>query len=387
MIRDFASLLAPLSEQSFLKHFLGKKRLIVKTEEPQRAVPLLPWATINRIIEWDVLPVDRLSVMRASVELSPLMFRRQDGSQRLRAGQLQALLFQGTSLVINGIDALVPEIRQLADAIERRLAHYVGVNAYLSFSKGGAFKAHWDIHDVLVVQIHGSKRWRSYGTPVPFPIEYCSQDLPSEIVWEDVLEPGDLLYLPRGEVHEAILEDNPSVHLTVRIRPRRGLDFLSWLTKQATDDELFRMDLTRLGGEAALHLHETRLKARLHTLIDSSSLLAYLEADDRERSPRTLFSLGQVDLNEDTFVVPAPRRPHSLLAEDKEEAVVTIGGEQHRLSAPARLVLSTLLDRNEVRFRELVVALSASVSEETLRKAVIELVKRGLAALQHREPA
>src|SRR6476659_7778728 len=178
MIRDFASLLAPLSEQSFLKHFLGKKRLIVKTEEPQRAVPLLPWATINRIIECDVLPVDRLCVMRASVELSPLMFRRQDGSQRLRAGQLQALLFQGTSLVINDIDALVPEIRQLADAIERRLAHYVGVNAYLSFSGGSAFKAHWDIHDVLVVQIHGSKRWRSHGMPVPFPTEHCNERLP-----------------------------------------------------------------------------------------------------------------------------------------------------------------------------------------------------------------
>jgi len=191
--------------------------------------------------------------------------------------------------------------------------------------------------------------------------------------------------LPAG-AQIAVLEGNPSVHLTIRIRPRRGADFLGWLTKQATDDELFRMDLTRLGGEAALRLHETRLKARLHTLIDSSSVLAYLEANDRERSPRALFSLGQVDLNEDTFVVPAPRRRCSLLIEDKDESAVTIGGEQYRLSAPARLVLSTLLDRNEVKFRELVVALSARVSEETLRKTVIELVKRGLAALQDREP-
>ena len=171
MIRDLASLLAPLPEQSFLEHFLEKKRLHVSYREPERAVQLLPWATINQIIEWDVLPADRFKVMRAANRLPPLMFRQQEGSQRLRAGPLQALLSQGTSLVINSIDEIVPEIGRLNDAIERRLAHNVGVNAYLSFGRGSAFKAHWDLHDVLVVQVHGSKRWRSYGTPIPFPDE------------------------------------------------------------------------------------------------------------------------------------------------------------------------------------------------------------------------
>ena len=45
------------------------------------------------------------------------------------------------------------------------------VNAYLSFSKGGAFKPHWDIHDVLVVQVHGNKRWRIWNAEVPHPVE------------------------------------------------------------------------------------------------------------------------------------------------------------------------------------------------------------------------
>jgi hypothetical protein len=389
MIRDLASLVSPFPEQSFIKHFINKERLLIKSKERRRAVSLLPWAAINQIIEWDVLPVDRLKLMRASVELSPLMFRRHDGSQRLRAGQLQTLLFQGASLVINDIDTLVPEIRRLADAIERRLAHSVGVNAYLSFSgKGSAFKAHWDLHDVLVVQIHGSKRWRSYGTPVPFPIEDCNQDLPNEIVWEDLLKGGDVLYLPRGEVHEAVVEADNSVHLTIRVRARRGVDFLGWLFKQATDDELIRMDLTRLGGEAALRIHETRLKARLRGLIDSSSLAAYLDSDDRERSPRALISLGQVEPNEDTVIVPAPRRPPSLLIEEgKNEVAITIGGDEYRLSAPAWHVLSTLLEGNDISFGELVKALGAKFNEETLRNAVVELVKRGLAALRARQPA
>ena len=389
MIRDLASLLAPLPEQSFLEHFLEKKRLHVTSKEPERAVQLLPWATINHIIEWDVLPADRFKVMRAANRLPPLMFREQEGLQRLRAGPLQALLSQGASLVIDGIDEIVPQIGRLTDAMERRLAHNVGVNAYLSFGRGSAFKAHWDLHDVLVVQVHGSKRWRSYGTPIPFPdegIKKNKQDLPTEIVWEGLLEPGDLLYLPRGEVHEAMLEGKNSVHLTIRIVPRRGSDFVRWVAKQASADELFRMDLTRLGGEAALRRHETRLKERLHILIDSTSLAAYLDSDDQERTPRALFSIGQDDqLGEDTFVVPTLRRRTSLLTEVEDEVAVTIGGEQYRVSAAARRVLSFLLDRNGLRFGELLVVLRGAMSEETLREAVLELVKRGLAALGPRE--
>src|SRR5262245_15755072 len=268
MIRDLPSLLAPLPEQSFVKHFLEKKRLHASCGEPEQVTRLLPWATINKILEWDVLPPERLKVMRASADVPALMYRRKGGSQRLRAGGLQALFSQGVSLVINNIDDLVSQLGNLGAAIERRLGHLIGMNAYVSFGRFGAFKPHWDIHDVLIVQVHGSKRWRSYGISVPHPVNYCNPDeLPSKIVWEEMLVPGDILYLPRGEVHEAIVEESSSVHLTIQIVPRLGVDFAEWLTKQVMDDELFRMDLTRLSGDAALDQHETLLKKRLHALI------------------------------------------------------------------------------------------------------------------------
>jgi ribosomal protein L16 Arg81 hydroxylase len=387
MIRDLASLLAPMSEQTFIEHFLEKKRLHISSKNPERTAQLLPWATINQLIECDILPPERFRVIRSAIDIAPQMFRRQDGSKRLRAGVLQTLLQQGTSLIINEIDDLVPQIRNLTDAIERGLAHRVGVNCYVSFGRGSAFKAHWDNHDVLVVQVHGSKLWRSYGTPNPFPVEKRHRDpvLPTEIVWEGLMEPGDLLYLPRGEVHDAALEGKNSVHLTIGITARRGLDLLDWLADQATDDELLRMDLTRLGGEAALQRQETRLKERLHALIDTVSLAAYLDSDDLERTPRTLLSIGQDDrLGEDTFIVPAPRRRTPLATKDEGEVAVTIGAEQHRLSATARRALSLLLERNGLRFGEFPPALGALDREESLRKGVLELVKHGLAALEWR---
>jgi ribosomal protein L16 Arg81 hydroxylase len=387
-MHNLTSLLASFPEQSFIEHFLEKRRFHASCGGGERVARLLPWSTINQLVESDILPADRLKIVRASVEIAPVMFRRQDGSSRLRAGQLQALLSQGASLVINNIDDLVAELGTLTAALERRLGDFVAMNAYLSFGRAGAFKPHWDTHDVLVLQVHGSKRWRSYGTPVPYPIDHCApSELPTEVVWEDILVPGDLLYLPRGEVHDALVDEQNSVHLTIRIVPRRGLDFVDWLTQKLAQDEFFRMDLTRLCGAAALSQHEALLKKRLHTLIDASNLSEFFESDDRERQPRPMLSLGYQDelLGEDTLILPAPRRNTPLLTEDEDVAVVIIGGEQHRLSAEARRALSLLISQNGMKFRNLAAALRTTSSDEKLRRALAELIKRGLVSLDSSE--
>lgn len=388
MIRDLASLLAPVSEQSFLDHFLEKRRLHVKSRDPARAVPLFPWATINGLIESDVLPPDRFRVVRANVDLLPPMFRHKDGAQGLRAGALQALLPQGASLLINGVSDLVPRIGRLSDAVERRLGHRAWVNAYLSFGRGSALKPHWDGHDVLVLQVYGSKRWRSYGTPVPFPVAKHNpgKDLGTKVVWEGLLEPGDVLYLPRGEVHEAAVEGPHSVHLTIGLQTLCGIDFLGWLAEKAAADEVSRMDLTRLGGAAALSQHETRLKERLHALIDSASLAAYLDAEDERRKARALLSIGAIEeLDAATLVVAASRRRIPLPTDGEDVLAVTIGGESHRLSAAARRVLALLLERGELAFGELVATFAAATSEAKLQEVVRDLAKQGLVGLEARE--
>jgi ribosomal protein L16 Arg81 hydroxylase len=387
MVKDLASLLAPVSETSFLHYFLQKQRLHIKSTDPIRAIPLLPWTTINELIESDTLPPDRLRVIRANVEILPAMFRYGDGTQRLRAGALRALLRQGVSLIINRIGDLVPQIGRLTDAIERRLGHLTWANCYFSFGRGSAFKAHWDHHDVLVLQIHGRKRWRSYGTPMPFPVEGNGPSEPfgSEVVWEGLVEPGDVLYLPRGEVHEATLDEPHSVHLTIGIQAPCGVDFLRWVAERSVWDTLARMDLTRLGDEAALRRHESELKERLHALIDGTSLSTYLEAEDAKRKPRPALSLGVVDaLDTGTIIFPALRRRVSLLPESELESEVVIGGEPYQLSSAARRVLDLLITRNEMSFGDLVAAIGGVDGDRALREAVVELAKKGLAGLEVR---
>ena len=385
MVRDLASLLAPVSEQSFLEHFLAKDRLHVKAVHPARAVPLFPWATINRLIQADVLPADRLRVMRANIDLPTAMFRHKDGAQQLRAGALQALLPQGVSLVINGVSDIVPQLARLSDAIERRLGHRTWVNAYLSFGRGSALKAHWDEHDVLVLQVHGSKRWRSFGTPVPFPVAKHNpgSKMGTTVVWEGLLEPGDVLYLPRGEVHEAAVEGAHSVHLTIGIQTLCGIDYLGWLAEQIASEVAVRRDLTRLGGEAVLHQHEIAFKQRLRAHLDSTSVADFLGAEDQKRKPRALLNMGLgEEITAATMLVPALRRRIPLSTESDDVVTVTIGGEPYRLSGTARRVLDLLVQRDGALLGQLVAEFSATIGENALREAVADLAKQGLVGLE-----
>lgn len=382
MIDSLATLLAPVSEEAFLGHFLEKKRLHIKPQQRDRAATLFPWPTINHLIESDLLPAERLRVVRANVDILPGMFRHKDGSHGVRAGALQGLLAQGVSMIMNGVGDYVPQIGRLSDAIERRLGHRAWVNAYLSFGRGSALKAHWDEHDVLVVQIHGNKRWRSYGIPVAFPVANfnAGKDLGSEIMWEDVLEAGDVLYLPRGEVHEAMVEGPNSVHLTIGLQTPSGIDFLLWLAEKGAPDVLLRKDVTRLGGGTEIARRESELKTRLHALIDSASLSDYFVADDARRKLRPLLNLGMEEaLDSSTRLVPAWRRPVSL---PPDAATLAIADETFQLSSDARRVLAHVQQASGCSLAELAAAFAEGIDEPALRNAVLELARHGLIGLE-----
>jgi hypothetical protein len=385
MIRDLKSLMAPESAERFRDHFVRKERFHVKSVDPDRAAPLLPWSTINQLIESDTLLPDRLTVVRSGNAISPGLYRR--GSSDFstpRPGAMQALLHQGSSLVMNKIHDLVPSIGHLADAVERELSCKVSTNAYLSFGKASAFKAHYDPHDVVVLQVHGRKFWRCYGVLVAHPIPK-SAPMPwnqGNPVWEGMMQPGDVLYLPRGEVHVAELDGDHSVHLTIGLSTRRGLDFVEALLGRAADEDIFRQDIPVTAGGDAIAAHEAALKQALHALIDRTELKGYLDADDRGRNLRPFVNLGvSSPYPADMTVAPALRRRIPLHMETDGDVEVAVDGEKFRLSAPARRVLDFLTAHEDCRFGTIVSALGSQLSEARVQQAVEELAKQSLVGL------
>jgi hypothetical protein len=130
--------------------------------------------------------------------------------------------------------------------LEACLGCRVFTNLYLTPPGAQGFSAHFDTHDVLILQIEGEKHWRLYGAGPELPIppndkSTIARDQLGAPTHEVSLTRGDLLYLPRGYVHEAFTSDSASLHLTVGISTVLWLDLLKLaLNAAANGDVRFR---------------------------------------------------------------------------------------------------------------------------------------------------
>ena len=69
---------------------------------------------------------------------------------------------------------------------------------------------------------------------------------PREVVFEKVLQSGDVLYVPRGTYHRAAVTDTDSVHLTFGIHAFKGLRFIDGIRKAAEKNGLPVDRITRV---------------------------------------------------------------------------------------------------------------------------------------------
>jgi hypothetical protein len=154
-----------------------------------------------------------------------------------------------TSLLIASAQNFWPELHQLVRDLEQYFSFPINANAYYSRPHGSAFAAHYDRHDVLILQISGSKLW-SIGAeiehapldpPLALPFERSISNALREKLRRNVphsafkrarhslqrtLRAGDALYIPRGFAHKARAVAGDSLHVTLGILPITWADVL-----------------------------------------------------------------------------------------------------------------------------------------------------------------
>jgi len=121
-------------------------------------------------------------------------------------------------------------VHSLLSLLEMEWGCMVGANAYLTPpGKSQGFAPHYDDIEAFCLQLQGRKRWKVYEPlnkterlPRVSSEDYTEEDLRGvEPVMDVILEPGDLLYMPRGWIHQActlpqgLKEEGHSLHLTV----------------------------------------------------------------------------------------------------------------------------------------------------------------------------
>ncbi|MEM7186866.1 MAG: cupin domain-containing protein [Bacteroidota bacterium] len=139
----------------------------------------------------------------------------------------------GATIRIGNIAKHDKTVENLQQYFEAMLHTDINCNLYLTPPRSRAFGAHYDDHDVFIIQLEGSKCWNLRTPGVASPVEvlhrgrqrWLHKELPDRSNFRELplhreefqfqLQAGDLLYVPRGVVHEVFTEEEMSLHITV----------------------------------------------------------------------------------------------------------------------------------------------------------------------------
>ncbi|MFJ4971766.1 cupin domain-containing protein [Streptomyces sp. NPDC088755] len=156
----------------------------------------------------------------------------------------------GATLVLQALHRTWEPVADLVSELSTELGHPVQANAYVTPPQNRGFDAHYDVHDVFVLQIEGAKRWIIHEPVLPDPLRdqpwtdhrsaVADGDARGTAHLDTVLRPGDVLYLPRGWLHSARAQGQVSVHLTLGVH--------TW-TRYALAEQLTRAALSALGDD------------------------------------------------------------------------------------------------------------------------------------------
>jgi Cupin superfamily protein len=304
--------LAPIGMQSFLDNYVGQHYLHV--EGPSgRFERLVPWSELNEGLARLRANDDRIFLVRQGRRLPADAYLRTS-----RTGRIQFLngpavvkyIRDGATLVVNQVDEFITGVTRLAESCEELFHGYVAANLYAGWRTDPGFDIHWDAHDTLIVQIHGSKDWRVWRPTREQPLPGEGPDIVKKPTdspcWESTIRNGDMLYIPRGWWHVAMPRDEPSVHVTFGLNHQTGKDLLEWMVRQAQQTLQVRMNMPHWTSpsEQRAWLHSIR-EACTQGLSDDA-ISSYLDEVDAMahtrpivRLPRTTSKGGQIDIASD----------------------------------------------------------------------------------------
>jgi len=335
---EFSDFIAPFDAASFCTAYFGKLPLHIRANGRSRP-NLLPWSRFNEVLA--ITPYWNEETLKVYFKSRAALRENYCDTTDLRAGmsapvnpaKVKALMGLGASLVANHVHRVCPEVGAVANMLEREFAARVAANVYCSFKGVQAFQTHFDLHDVFAVQAEGEKVWRVYESradaPVlPLPpgdeIEKWLTESRGNLLFEVTMQPGDILYLPRGQYHDALTGSQASLHVTFGVSPATGLSLFKLLESALAQEPGFRAYLPDARKEAELRERLGTLADRIKTVMTSPAFAIDVLNHQRD--------LARAPAN---YELPAQARPSwysvarraNVVRRDHGFAVVFDGGE------------------------------------------------------------
>ena len=145
-----------------------------------------------------------------------------------------------------------------------------------------AFAPHFDTHDFLLYIV----KERRCGTfmkilkMIPSTIQFLKATQKrakkcGKIIDQVLLKPGDLLYLPRGQFHDALASRNGAVHIAFGITYMKPLDLFQYYWEEYIIDEYFRSDIKEINSKEDMEKIHEKISTEFKRIFNNKKLFEH----------------------------------------------------------------------------------------------------------------
>ena len=384
--RPLAALLGVEAVGVFMKESFGKDAFRTRMGA-EGASRYFGWPQLNAALAEHRLSPPRLRLERAGSDATKGLFktrrtRRGEVLFDLQVNVLNARLRDGATLILDSANELSPSLQRLCADLAVAFACPCQANMYACWGTTQGFDVHWDDHDVFVIQVEGAKRWALYGSTRASPTRRDESEhvRPQTPLQDIVLEPGDILYLPRGYWHAAVGLGGPTMHLTVGLTRKVGADFLHWLADRSLSGAAARADLPFEQGDVVLGAHLAGLLAELASGDPRELARLYRQHVEANQSLRPRLSLPHIgasraDVAPDATIGLAAGAARLQPGTD-DDWVLSWRGTDFTVSSQLHTSLQQLVEGFSLSYQEFEASLPAE-TRRFLPAFVNDMVSRG----------
>ena len=247
---------------------------------------------------------------------------------RIEAHRLATAFRGGGSLYLRDALANHLPLRRLVEHFRRVFGGGGDVGVFVSHGAASPpLGRHWDETENFCFQLVGRRQWEVRIPSIPDNHYALLRDdgEPGDVAWAGVLEPGQVLTVPRAWWHEVTpVDEGLSVSLTVGVNRPIAHDALHWLLPLAAREDAQRRPLPVEGADRPLDALRDLLAGA-----DDEAFLAHLQAREL---PMATGAPGLTDLL-------ALAGPADLVVRTQLPGSVTVvDGDGLRLAAGGRVV-------------------------------------------------
>ena len=241
---DLPNLLAPMLPRNFFQNYWERSVCLVQRANHNHYSHLCSIADLDSLMTLTSDPSSPYKVRLVKTHQGSLSTRAVPFTSEgiINIYHVYRSCFEeGYTISIDRVDLKWKPVSELCRQLEATLQHPVAANLYFTPPQAQGFLPHYDTHDVFILQVEGAKVWRVYESPTELPLIQTNSPLPSEDLGPPKqtmkLEAGDLLYIPRGVIHDTFTEDKPSLHITVGVHVFRWADLISEALAHAAEED------------------------------------------------------------------------------------------------------------------------------------------------------